>query len=392
MRNPFEYGNVVEEGSFCNRKEELEKLKRVFENSERLFLYSERRLGKTSLIKVALRNLSKNKYTAVYVDLWSTNSEGEFALALAKSITESSTTATTKLLGLAKSVFGFLRPAVTTDEEGKPQVVFGVNKEDLTAPALDEVLKSIPNVAKQTKKRLIIVLDEFQQIAEYKSDTAERRLRSAIQHHQEIAYVFLGSKKQLIQKMFLDKQRPLYRSVAHYQLQPISEKHWAPFIRKKFIQTGKNIDEEVINKLCKFTDGHPFYTQHLCHALWELTETNNKVQDNMLVQAIDLLLQQEGYTFTTLWDSLSANQRVLLTAIAVALGGFKPFGTDFVKHSGIGSASNVQRAANSLIVRDLIDRNENGSFVIPDRFLKLWLYRRTVNGPQYLDSPFSYLK
>jgi len=329
LRNPFEYGNVVGEKSFCNRKEELEKLKRVFENSERLFLYSERRLGKTSLIKLALYNLPKNTYITAYADLWSTNSEAEFALALAKAVTEAAATATTKLLSLAKNVFGSLSPAVTTDEEGKPQVVFGINKENLNPPALDEVLEAVPNIARQTKKRLVIVLDEFQQIAEYKSDTAERRLRSAIQHHGEIAYVFLGSRKHLIQKMFLDKQRPLYRSAAHYQLQPIAANHWIPFIRGKFLQSAKNISDAQIKKLCMFTEGHPFYTQHLCHALWELTETNSTIQGDMLVQAINLLLEQENYTFTTLWDSLAVNQKILLNAIAIAPAEFKPFGTDF---------------------------------------------------------------
>ena len=385
MRNPFEYGNVVRKDSFCNRKEELEKLKRVFENSERLFLYSERRLGKTSLLKLALHSLPKNTYIAVYVDLWSTNSEGEFALALARSITEAAATTTTKLLSLTKNVFGALRPAVTTDEEGKPQVIFGVNKNDIAAPALDEVLKALPDIAKQSKKRLVIVLDEFQQITEYKSDTAEGRLRSAIQHHQEIAYVFLGSRKHLIQKMFLDKQRPLYRSTAHYQLQPIAEKHWIPFIKDKFLQSAKNIDDAQIQKLCAFTEGHPFYTQHLCHALWELTEANSIAQNDMLEQAINLLLEQENYTFTTLWDSLAANQKTLLTAIAIAPAEFKPFGADFIKHSRIGGASNVQRAADALVIKDLIDRNEMGSFIVPDRFLKLWLQRRIAGGPQYLD-------
>jgi uncharacterized protein len=247
---------------------------------------------------------------------------------------------------------------------------------------LDEVLKTLPSLAKQAKKKLVIVLDEFQQIADYKSDTAEKRLRSAIQHHQGIAYVFLGSRKHLIQKMFLDKQRPLYRSAAHYQLKPIAEEHWIPFIRDKFSQSAKRIEDEQIRKLCTFTEGHPFYTQHLCHALWELTEVNATVQPNMLRQAIDLLLEQENYTFTTLWDSLTANQKILLNSIATAPTEFKPFGTDFIKHSDIGSASNVQRAADALLIKDLIDRNESGSFVIPDRFLKLWLQRRISGGLQ----------
>jgi AAA+ ATPase superfamily predicted ATPase len=39
------------------------------ENSERLFLYSERRLGKTSLVLRVLKGLDREQYVAAYVDL-----------------------------------------------------------------------------------------------------------------------------------------------------------------------------------------------------------------------------------------------------------------------------------------------------------------------------------
>ncbi len=69
MRNPFQYGNVVGEEAFCNRKKELSDLRRAMENGEKLFLYSERRLGKTSLVKLALQKLPKSKFVRAYVDL-----------------------------------------------------------------------------------------------------------------------------------------------------------------------------------------------------------------------------------------------------------------------------------------------------------------------------------
>ena len=69
MRNPFQYGNVVGEEAFCNRKRELSDLRRAMENGEKLFLYSERRLGKTSLVKLALQKLPKSNFVRAYVDL-----------------------------------------------------------------------------------------------------------------------------------------------------------------------------------------------------------------------------------------------------------------------------------------------------------------------------------
>jgi AAA+ ATPase superfamily predicted ATPase len=66
MKNPFEYGGVVGGSAFCNRKKELSDLVRAMENSEKLFLYSERRLGKTSLIHYVQSKLPKDKYASAY--------------------------------------------------------------------------------------------------------------------------------------------------------------------------------------------------------------------------------------------------------------------------------------------------------------------------------------
>ncbi len=56
MRNPFEYGGVVSGEAFCNREKETSDLVRAMENGEKLFVFSERRYGKTSLVRAALGN------------------------------------------------------------------------------------------------------------------------------------------------------------------------------------------------------------------------------------------------------------------------------------------------------------------------------------------------
>jgi uncharacterized protein len=76
---------------------------------------------------------------------------------------------------------------------------------------------------------------------EYESDAVERRLRSIIQKQQDVAYIFLGSRKHLIQKMFLDRSKPLYRAAGHYPLGPIETRYWVPFISGKF-RDGLQLD------------------------------------------------------------------------------------------------------------------------------------------------------
>jgi len=69
MRNPFQYGGVVGGPGFCNRTDEIADLLRAAEDGEKLFIYSERRMGKTSLVLHALGTLFKHAYITAYVDL-----------------------------------------------------------------------------------------------------------------------------------------------------------------------------------------------------------------------------------------------------------------------------------------------------------------------------------
>ena len=376
MKNPFKYGGVVSRDAFCNRETELTDLLRAMENSERIFVCSERRFGKTSLVQLALGKLNEEEYLSAYVDLWPTDDEISFATATAKAITESMSTNVVRLLDVARTFFGRLVPTLTVDDEGKPQVTFGINRTTMTdpGPGLDEVLSAPAKIAAQRQKKVVIVFDEFQQMLEYDSDMVERRLRSSIQHHKDVAYIFLGSRKHLIQKMFLEKSRPLYLAGEHYPLSPIDEKHWTPFIQKRFADASKQINEEQIRSVLNLTEGHPFHTQRLCHAIWELCEEGDQVTEDLIESAVQLLLERENYAYTNLWESLTMNQRRFLKGLASESRGVKPFASDFIQCYGLGSPSNVQRVVEALTEKDIIER-DNGSFIIIDRFFRIWIQK-----------------
>ncbi len=371
-RNPFEYGGVVSGDKFCNRHKEKADLRKAIRNREKLFVFSERRFGKTSLIKSVLARLPKKQTVAAYVDLWPTESEAAFVTALAKAIAESMTTSAQKLLQIAKQFFGSLAPAVTVNEEGRPEIGFGVTRRAHLSAALDEVLDTPAKIAATADRDVVIVFDEFQQILEYGDDRVEKKLRSVIQNHKNVGYIFLGSRKHLIQKMFMDRARPLYRAGGHYPLGPITEADWAPFIREKFIAANKRIGDQCIHSICEQTQGHPFYTQHLCHVIWELCEPSKAVNDQLIKTAIRVLLERESYAYSTLWESLATNQRKFLKGLASEPAKVKPFAAEFLRRHGLDSPSNAQRAVDALLERDVIDR-ENGSFLISDRFFRLWI-------------------
>jgi uncharacterized protein len=374
--NPFYYGRVVEGGAFCNRTKELAELERACKNCNSIFLYSERRLGKTSLVTKVLKGLPEAEFVSVYIDLWPTYGEDSFTLAVAKAVAEAGGNTMDRLMDISKVLFARLLPTIGMDESGKPSVTFGVANKKIDIPAIEEVLESPSLLADRLGKKCVIVFDEFQQILQYEEDTVERRLRSIIQRHKDVAYIFLGSSKHLIQNLFTDGSRPLYRAATHFPLKPIAKEQWIPFIAQRFSNANKFIAPELIGFICERTEGHPFYTQHLCHLLWEMTAVNDRVTQEAIGAAIETLLDRESYAFTTLLDGLSANQKRLLEAIAKEGAQAQPYASDFVSRTGFKSPSALQSALKSLIEKDIVDRTEDGAYIISDRFLRLWIRRR----------------
>jgi uncharacterized protein len=372
MKNPFEYGGVVTGDAFCNREAEKTDLLKAIRNDEKLFVFSERRFGKTSLVRSVIAKLPHKDTVSAYVDLWPTDEESSFVTALAKAITSSMTTSVEKLLTTAKELFSSLVPTITLNDEGKPELSFGFSRNVKIDQAIEEVLETADRIANKEKKNVVVVFDEFQQILQYENDLVERKLRSVIQNHRKVAYIFLGSRRHLIQKMFMEKNRPLYRAGGHYPLGPISEKDWTPFIRNHFRTTDRVISDDLIHSIYTRTQGHPFYTQHLCHAVWELCDRKAKVTPKMVDDATQLLLERENYAYTTLWESLAVNQRKFLKGLASEAGKVQPFSSEFIGEYGLGSGSSVQRVVDSLLEKDVIDR-DNGSFLIGDRFFRLWV-------------------
>jgi hypothetical protein len=284
-----------------------------------------------------------------------------------------------QLLETAKRLFTRLVPSVTVDSDGNPKVTFGISSGKVPDPEIEEVLMAPTKIAAHGKKRVVVVFDEVQRILEYEDDRVERRLRSIIQRQETVSYMFLGSRKHLIQQMFLDKSQPLYRSAGHYPLGPIDTADWLPFIAEKFRTAEKQISRETATEICQLTEGHPFYTQHLCHVLWEQCETGSEVTQESIKRGVKLLLERESYAYSALWESLPLSQRRFLSSLASSPKGVKPFSAEFLQRYHLGSASTAQRAAQGLLQRDLIDR-DNGSFLIGDRFFRVWIRQSQNEG------------
>ena len=77
---------------------------------------------------------------------------------------------------------------------------------------VDEILQLPEKIAQKKGYNIVVCIDEFQQIAEFKdSKTFQKRLRSVWQLQKSVSYCLFGSKKHLMNELFEIKSLPFYK-------------------------------------------------------------------------------------------------------------------------------------------------------------------------------------
>jgi AAA+ ATPase superfamily predicted ATPase len=372
MRNPFVYGEEVSGENFCNRDTEIKELLRDIQNGQNVMIYSQRRFGKTSLIKEVLARAKRRSFVTVYVDLYPALSNADFVEIYARSISNAISGKIERVFKGVTEILKRLTPKISVDEGGKPQIEFEINRQVDITPYLEDVLKAVKRYSAKKKKQGVVVFDEFQQVGFFGDDKVEKQIRSEIQSHRNISYIFMGSKKHLIYDMFGNANRPLYKSTKHFPLDKIEEGELTKFIKAKFKNTSKSLPTELAKRIVGISERHPYYTQYLCHIFWELALDRKEITEQDIKESLELLLKRESAAYQNIWDMVTIKQKQVLLALARKVKGEKIFSSEFLAKNNLGSVSSVQRSLNSLIEKDLIDKEEEEySFI--DVFFKMWI-------------------
>ncbi len=371
MKNPFIFGGVVSGEAFCDREEELTELLRAARNGQNVVLHSPRRFGKTSLIRRALDQAASQGLLTLYVDLYPAVSKQKFLDLYAGALARSLSGGLESIAGTLRRLLPKLIPKVVVQADGAPTFEFDYDRSTPITPHLDDLLEAMHVRAGRAGVNAVVVFDEFQEIVAYEDDEIERQMRSHFQHHPDVSYFFLGSRRHLMRDLFDNPNRPLYRSARHLPLGPLPSEALRAFIQGRFEQTGFSIAPEAVEDLIRACQGHPYYAQLLCHLLWDRCLETRTVEAPHVSEALSDALRREEGVFVTLWDALSRKQRQVLMALSREPAG-QVFSAAYLKRHGLGSASSVQKALSALADRELIDRT-NGDYAIPDLLFRRWI-------------------
>lgn len=375
MENPFVYGKVARGESFTDREAESEELMADIASGQSVIIFSPRRYGKTSLILEVLDRVREEGLLAVYLDLFKVTSEEGFIAAYAKELAKLQAGGVRSVLRSLRELLPRLVPKVVLkSEKAGVEVEFEFDPRSERAPLLDDLFDAVATIGTKSGKRAVVVFDEFQEIADWDgAGNVERHMRAHFQLHQSVSYIFMGSKRHLMQGIFQSKNRPFYRFGKHFPLGKIPRNEFAAFIQKRFGETGIQVVGTVTDEILNVTEDHPYYTQLLCHILWDRTREARTVTADDVSSALQEVFLREAHAFHDLWDMLPLKARQLLVALAKEENSqVQVYSSDFLQKHNLGSASSVQRAVSRLMIEEILEKL-TGGYQFTDIFFKRWI-------------------
>jgi hypothetical protein len=372
MKTPFSFGKIVSEENFTNRVMEKKRLITNFSSSVNTILISPRRWGKSSLVSIVsgMVSAADKKTRFCFIDLNNIRTEEQFYQELAARILKSTATGIEKIVDSAKKFLGRFMPQITFSPGPDTDFRLGLDwKEVKGDPSI--ILDLAENIAIESKLRIIVCIDEFQNISGFEDPLAfQKMLRAHWQKHQHVTYCLYGSKRHMLMDVFTSPSMPFYKFGDILFLQKIAVSDWIPFIIGKFKETGKSIGADVAMKITALTECHPYYVQQLAQQSW--FRTVNECTEETVNDAFEDLVSQLGMLFQTITDNLNGSQVNFLMAVTENTEHYSSQAS--IQKYRLGTSANVLKLKKALVNKEILEIDQ-GIVTFLDPLYRYWLIK-----------------
>lgn len=364
MKNPFRYGIIVDEPFFINREDEQKDITQWLTTKQSIVLYSPRRYGKSSLIIKLLNQLKKSGYHTVYIDFFKVHSKTKFVEILYQEILNT-LHPWEKTIKQINQFVKKIKPVISFGDDGNPLI--SLQSSDSMSD-ISEVFDLPQKLAKD--KPWIVVFDEFQDVAKLNGDSFEKELRAALIHHDNVAYVFMGSQSSILQNMFTHPNKAFYQFAKMMELKKINKDVMVKYVSDHFNSTDFNINKDDAKNIVDIADNIPHYVQYLASAVWETAIESRRVNSNTIQTAVAKILNNQLDYFSSMYHRLTSQQQKVLLALSTESK--RIFTENYKKKHNLSTVSTTQRIVERLIHLGIIEK-ESGSYQFQDPFFKAWL-------------------
>lgn len=370
MDAPFIFGKIATDENFTDREEETLHLVNNFKSLVNTVIISPRRWGKSSLVhKAATVAMNEDpKLRVCSVDLFNVKTEEQFYMIFAQSIIQGTSGKWDEAVENVKKFFSHLVPKISIGTDPVNTISLDFDWEEIKKNP-DEILDLPERIATDKGLKIMVCIDEFQNVAEFEDPLFfQRKLRAHWQQHQKASYCIYGSKRHMMLEVFTDSSMPFYKFGDLFFLNKIATEYFVDFIKNRFTATGKSISDEACLRIITLADNHPYYTQQLSQLSW--FRTSSKCTEEIVNSAHEALVQQLSLLFSTLVETLNFQQMSYLNAIAA--GEKSVSSTETLHKYHITSATSASRSLKTLIKREILD-NSDGEITFQDPIFAYWL-------------------
>lgn len=346
LENPFSTTTYHSAEYFCDRQEETARLITNIKSGNSTTLMAIRRIGKTGLIQHVLSQLPQG-WKGIYLDILETENLNHFLNHLATAIIN----AVPEKSNIGKKFSDFIksmRPVISFDAlTGEPKASFEVKKNDV-----EMNINSVLNFLGKQEFKVIIAIDEFQQIVNYPEKNTDAWLRTRIQQMKNVVFIFSGSQQHLMAELFSSPKRPFFRSTQMLKLEKINQDMYRDFIISMFRKYKKEISPDLATNILEWSNTHTYYVQQVCNRVF--AATNKVVTAEIWKQQAFQLLKEQEAVFFEYRNMLTNPQWQLLKAIAHEGTVYMPTSKNFISTYQLGTSATVLRSLKTLQDYELI--------------------------------------
>ena len=342
---------------------------------QNLALLGSRYVGKTSLVERFIVNFEDRDVLVLYLNLES-HDFGHFVLQFTKGILYHFLKNKGQVLhDDLKLLLEASRPLIplTTAEVESIQNLLKENKTN----EVYSLLLNLPEIFNQeTKKSLVLILDEFQNLENFPVTDVFVELGKRIMTQKNCLYITTSSNQVQARAILSEKLSLLFGNFEIIEVSPFDSAASQGLIDHNL--EGIKIGLYLKNFLADFTGGYPLYINMLSQELISLTALHRQqeIYAPILTQAIENLVFNPWGVISrhfelTISDLRRGKTTGSLCSLLVALSEGKHRMADAAQYLGIKLSLANQRI-NILLEADLVEKNGN-YYHIKDKLFRYWI-------------------
>ena len=362
--NPYIAGNpVTGEAMFFGRESVFAFVRQALTGQHRdnvIVLYGQRRTGKTSSLYQMHRHLDA-RYLCIFVDLHGLALNGVDGF----------------LWDLANTIVRALRKEHQID---LPPLKRSDFTPDARATFENEFLPQIWNAIGD--RHILLMLDEVMRLQEQieagrLDKSVFEYLRHLMQHSDRLNFLFsLGSG---LEEM--EKEYAFLFSVGLYRKISFLTRDSATALITQPVKDYYKFEPSAVDRIFSITSGHPYFTQLLCHSLFNqwLQHRRPLIRVDDVNPVLNDVVERGLAVLKQVWDDSTPGEKAVLAALAAATGKRShPIGLAEIDRAWAGldvviPENEKARAMRSLIARDVIIGEDKYQFAI--ELQRLWIQK-----------------